>query len=200
MADSFSTTIKATTEVALEKAMFLLGRSRRGSEDDEIEWLDMELPVAPGNTSRLDLIGRLKKKGTFVICELKFGNSFKPSNDPVYAADEVVKYFELIRQNKAFVKEQHHYTKNGDGIIGKEFDWENVTEKNTELIVVANAAYWAYWIGHRGVAVPKSGEYNRKSHNVKCYSIDIPMNCFEKQFDGVSEYKPQIDNMILEVL
>lgn len=72
MADSFSTTIKSTTEVALEKAMFLLGKSRRGSENDEIEWIDMELPVAPGNTSRLDLIGRLKKKVTHVICELKF--------------------------------------------------------------------------------------------------------------------------------
>ena len=72
MADSFSTTIKSTTEVALEKAMFLLGKSRRGCENDEIEWIDMELPVAPGNTSRLDLIGRLKKKGTHVICELKF--------------------------------------------------------------------------------------------------------------------------------
>lgn len=47
-------------------------KSRRGCENDEIEWIDIELPVASGNTSRLDLIGRLKKKGTYVICELKF--------------------------------------------------------------------------------------------------------------------------------
>lgn len=200
MAEQFSTTIKATTEVALEKAMFLLGKSRRGSENDEIEWLDMELPVSPGNTNRLDLIGRLKKKGSFVICELKYGNSFNPSNDPVYAADEVVKYFELIRNNMHFVKDQHHYVENADGIIGKEFDWEKVTDKNTELIVVANAAYWAYWIAHRGISIPQTGEYDGKEHKVKCYSIDIPMNCFEKQFEGLSEYKPHIDNMILEVL
>lgn len=200
MADHFSTTIRATTEVALEKAMFLLGKSKRGRENDEIEWLDMELPVAPGNSSRLDLIGRLKQKGTFVICELKFGNSFNTSDDPVYAANEVVKYFELIRQNYTFVKDQHHYTKNDDGIIGKEFDWKKVTETTTELIVVANAAYWAYWIGHRGFTVPKTGKYNTKWYNVKCYSIDIPMDYFKKQFDGVSEYKPCIDNMILEVL
>ena len=30
MADSFSTTIKSTTEVALEKAMFLLGKIKKG--------------------------------------------------------------------------------------------------------------------------------------------------------------------------
>lgn len=30
MADHFSTTIRATTEVALEKAMFLLGKSKIG--------------------------------------------------------------------------------------------------------------------------------------------------------------------------
>ena len=200
MAEHFSTTIKATTEVALEKAMFLLGSSRRGCENDEIEWLDMEIPVAEGNSSRLDLIGRLKKKGKFVICELKFGNSFKPSNDPLYAADEVVKYFELIRKNLAFVSNQHHYSPNEDGVVGKEFDWEKVTEKNTELIVVANAAYWAYWLGHRGLPVPKSGEFEGKERDVKCYSIDIPSDCFSKQSDGVSGYKPTIDNMVLEVL
>lgn len=200
MAEQFSTSIKATTEVALEKALFLLEKSKRGSENDEIEWLDMELPVAPGNTNRLDLIGRLKKKGNFVICELKFGNSKKPSNNPIYAADEVVKYYELICQNMSFVKDQHHYVENEDGIVGKEFDWEKVDNKKTELIVVANAAYWAYWIGHRGIAVPKTGEYDGKKHEVKCYSIDIPMDYFEKQFNGDSVYKPYIDNMILEVL
>ena len=200
MADQFLTRINATTEVALEKAMFLLGSSRRGSEDDVIEWLDMELPVAPGNTNRFDLIGRLKKKGTFVICELKFGNSFKPSNNPGDAADEVVKYFELIHQNIDFVKNQHHYSSNDDGIVGKEFDWNEVIKNKTELIVVANAAYWAYWIGHRGISVPKTGKYGDKEHIVKCYSIDIPADCFVKQFDGHSRYIPRIDNTVLEVL
>ena len=206
MPDYFSTTINATTEVALERAMFLLGSSRRGREDDVIEWLDMELPVSPLNADRLDLIGRLKKKGTFIICEVKFGNSFNPSyrtkylSSPELAANEVVQYYEMVRKNLTFVTDQHHYTPNDEGIKGKEFDWEKVVDGKTELIVVANAAYWAYWLGHRGLAVPTSGKAkNGRKRKVKCYSIDIPFDYFEKQSKGTL-YKPQIDNDKLEVL
>ncbi len=199
MPDYFSTTINATTEVALERAMFLLGSSRRGREDDVIEWLDMELPVSPKNKDRLDLVGRLKKKGTFVICELKFGNSFNRSCRPELAANEVVQYYEMVRENLTFVTDQHHYTPNTDGIRGKEFEWEKVLGGKTELIVVANAAYWAYWLG-RGFAVPRSGKAkNGIERKVRCYSIDIPFDYFEKQSKG-APYKPQIDNDRLEVL
>lgn len=196
----FQTTIEATTEVALQRAMFILGSSKRGLKDDEIEWLDMEIPVVPGNARRLDLIGRYKKSKEFVICELKYGNSLKRSNSPQYAADEVVRYYELIKRNYAFVKNKHHYVPNEDQYVGKVFDWKDVISRNTKLIVVANAAYWAYWLGHLGKELPKSGVFEGITRKIECYSIDIPIDYFEKQSIGESKYQPYIDNCILEVL
>ena len=197
---AFQTTIEATTEVALQRAMFILGSSKRGLKDDEIEWLDMEIPVVPGNARRLDLIGQYKKSKEFVICELKYGNSFKRSNSPQYAADEVVRYYELIKRNIAFVNNKHHYVPNEDQYVGKKFDWKDVISRGTKLIVVANAAYWTHWLGHLGNELPKYGVFEGKKKKVECYSIDIPIDFFEKLSEGKSKYQPQIDKCILEVL
>ena len=156
--ERFSTTIEATTEVAFERGLFNQ-LAVRGSENDKIEWLDMELPLDEEKKNRLDLIGQLQKKKKFIICEVKFGDMMYPSNNPTEAADEVVRYFTTILKNKESLSECHHKEKNEEGLCGKPFDWALVNKQNTELIVVANAAYWAYWIGHRRMIVPKEGEY-----------------------------------------
>ncbi len=189
--ERFSTTIKATTEVALERAMFNQ-YAYRGSESDKIEWLDMELPLDNNKKNRLDLIGLLKNKKKFIICEVKYGDMFSSSNNPSEAADEVVRYFMNIMKNKAEFENNHHTEANEDGICGKPFDWKLVNDHNTELIIVANAAYWAYWIGHRKMNVPEQGEYMGKTFPVKCYSVDIPKNYFERQKGDSAQFKPVI--------
>ena len=193
--EKFSTTIEATTEVALERAMFNK-LTTRGSEADKIEWLDMELPLDNKGKNRLDLIGRLQIKKKYVICEVKFGDMFSASNNPRDAADEVVRYFSTILNNKHNLSDCHHKEENDDHIGGKPFNWEDINDNNTELIVVANAAYWAYWIGHRKMPVPISGEHKGVCFDVKCYSIDIPKNYFEIQKGASPQYKPSIDDEI----
>lgn len=202
MTNFFSTKINDVSEKALQRAMFLKETSKLGGKADEIEWLDMELEVTPRGDKkplRLDLIGRFKKERNLVICEVKFGNSFSPSDNPFYAADEVVKYYELAKSNCKDLNKSHHCSSK-DGFVGKDFDWKDVKDKKTKLIVVANAAYWAYWIGHRKMQVPSSGEYNGETAVVECYSIDVPKNLFELQKNNRDGYFPQIDTNQLEVL
>ena len=162
----------------------------------------MELPVTLDNSMRLDLIGRWLNSKHFVICEVKFGNSFSSSDDPYYAADEVVKYYQQIKKNYMGLSDTHHYS-SVDGYKGKEFNWEDVAkDKKTELIVVANAAYWAYWIGHRGMKIPTSGEYEGITESVTCYSIDVSKDSFDimKKKNGGGKYIPTIETDKLEVL
>lgn len=193
--EKFSTTIDATTEVALERGMFNK-LTTRGLEADKIEWLDMELPLDNKGKHRLDLIGRLQKSQKYIICEVKFGDMLSTSNKPSDAANEVVRYFSTILDNKQYLSECHHKEKNEDDVAGKPFDWEDINKKNTELIIVANAAYWAYWIGHRKMQVPTFGEYKGFSQVVKCYSIDIPKNYFDEEKGSSPRYKPFIPHEV----
>ena len=200
--ECFKTTIDATTEVALQRAMFIKGFSKRGGEEGSIEWLDMELPVTPKGDGRLDLIGYHKKKQKFIICELKFATKNK-INRPQKAANEVVKNYKCILENYQSFIDNHHYKLNDDGYKGKPFNWQDVIiRNNVELIIVANAWYWTYWIAHIGDSVPEIGVHDGFSFPVKCYSIDIQNDCFKKQKkqSGVGLYIPHIETDLIEFL
>ena len=191
MAVSFTTSISDVAEKALQRAMFLLGSFKRGS--DEIEWLDMELPADLGHTERFDLIGRYKKNKRFVLCEVKFWRHSTQSDNPQYAANEVVKYYKHIKENYSNFHDNHHSIPNPDGYVGRDFDWGLVARGNTELIVVANAAYWAYWTAHMKMPVPTQGEWEGLIEKVKCFSVDVPGDYFEKQKINGKNYTPKLD-------
>lgn len=198
MAISFTTSIADTAEKALQRAMFILGSFQRGS--DEIEWLDMELPVDLGKTERFDLIGRSKKAKRFVLCEVKFCRRTTHSDNPQYAANEAVKYYKHIKENYTTYRDNHHSVPNPDGFVGKVFDWDLVAHNNTELIVVANAAYWAYWLGHMKVPVPLFGECEGFRKRVICFSVDVPGDYFDRLKDGRKVYIPTVDSLAPIVL
>lgn len=198
MAVCFTTSIADTAEKALQRAMFLYGSFKRGS--DEIEWLDMELPVDLNNSERFDLIGRYKEADKFVLCEVKFCRRTTRSNTPQDAANEVVKYFKHIRENYIKYLNNHHNIPNSDGFVGKDFDWNLVVRDNTELIVVANAAYWAYWLGHIKKDVPTFGVWDGFKKDVKCFSVDVSGDYFDKVKNGKESYIPTLDCLLPDIL
>lgn len=198
MAIAFTTSIADTAEKALQRAMFILGTLHSGG--DEIEWLDMELPVDLKNKERFDLIGRYKKAKKFVLCEVKFCRRTTRSNKPQDAANEVVKYYKHIKENHCTFRGNHHSIPNSDNFVGKDFDWNLVAQNNTELIVVANAAYWAYWLGHRKVPVPLFGECEGFRKRVICFSVDVPGDYFDRLKDGRRVYIPTVDSLAPIVL
>lgn len=174
--------ISATTETALQRAIFRNGKTILGLKT-EIEWLDIELPVDSVRGGRghcVDLIGKMEEN--YVICELKFGK-WGGTDSPQYAADEVRRYYEAVKDNwRELDKDNSLHHKDG-----KPFKWEDLAKPSTELIVAANSSYWAYWYGHRKV------EDVKIQSNVICCSIDIPANYFEKQKGNKDKYLPFID-------
>ena len=68
----YSTSIRHTGECAFQRAIILNGTS--SVNGDEIEWMDIELPVDERINPRgkcIDLIGK-DSEGNYVLCELKF--------------------------------------------------------------------------------------------------------------------------------
>ena len=173
---NFSTTIKSTTETAFQRAIFLKNPSF--VEGETIDWLDIELPVDLVRKSRrkcLDLLG-LSDSG-YVICELKFGED-SSTDKPEDAAKEVLCYKKFIEDNyKELDAENNVHHKNG-----KPFLWSDVAQ-NSRCIIAANEAYWDYWLNHRGSKLPIG---------VKCYSLDVDVDCFKLQKGELESYEPTL--------
>ena len=173
---NYSTIIKSTTETAFQRAIILNGPSVIDGET--IEWLDIELPVDRHRTARsccVDLIGR--SESSYVICELKFGDNSATDN-PDDAATEIRRYKKDIQYNFIDLDEEdnvHH--KNGE-----HFYWKDVAS-NARFIIAANKAYWDYWLYHRGAELPE---------DINCYSLDIDVDCFKEQKNGLESYAPAL--------
>ncbi len=173
--------INSTDERAFQRAILQNGITQLG-EKTEIEWLDIELPVdldysRGGRGHCVDLIGKMGER--YVICELKFGNDSKDS--PKDAVEQVVGYYKEIQRNWENLDKQglHHPD-------CKMFKWEDLASEKTVLCVAANAAYWAYWFGHRNVDLSDF-------KGVRFFSIDIPSDIFKKQKGDQVTYTPVIE-------
>ena len=179
-------------EKAFQRAIFhekesIVARSR-------VTWCALESPIDKNrevnSKSRgefnLDLLGR-KGKNQYIVCEVKF--SCNHIDSPQDAADEAFKYFDVIRRDAPILDTiaTHHY--------GEEmFSWTDIKE-DSELWVVANAAYWVYWLGNRKKRIPEFGysKHNESKKKVRCFSIDIPEDYFIALKNGDYNYKPQFD-------
>lgn len=176
------------SEKAFQRALFCANETIKGGKT-RIQWLDYEVPVIINNKSRrdsLDLIGVYvngPKKGTFIICEVKFAYDDYHSNCPSKAEEELQRYVEGIGDGIELELNQVHH---GNAL----FDWREVSQKY-EKWVLANSAYWAYWLGHQNKWSFKKGIYY-------CY-VDIPGNTFLKQEKDSLKYTPQFPEEVASV-
>ena len=179
--------IRSTKETAFQRAILQNGMTRLGKKT-EIEWLDIELPVDRDDERYgkkrghcVDLIGKMGEN--YVICELKFGEDSKDS--PKDAVEQVLGYYEKIQRNWENLDKQglHHPD-------CKMFKWEDLASEKTVLCVAANAAYWAYWFGHRNVDL---SDFKNLKKRVRFYSVDIPSDLFKKQKGDQVKYTPIIE-------
>lgn len=172
--------IKGTTEVALQRAMFMEGCSVIDKKT-KIDWLDIELPVvlSEGNKRNkcVDLIGRCNNH--YVLCELKFWKPTSHSNPPMCAYEEVSTYYKMIQSNCDVLEANGYH--HPDGLP---FSWIDVAAPTTELIIIANREYWEYWKDHRNMPIP---------NDIKCYMIDVPSDEFDRQKEGNEDYLPYIE-------
>lgn len=168
------------SEKAFQRALFRVDETIKGGKTI-IKWLDYELPVVVNGNSRrdsLDMIGIYmngRQKGTFVICEIKFAYGDYHSDCPSKAAKELQRYIDGIGDGSELELNQVHHGSAG-------FDWRKVPLKY-EKWILANSAYWAYWLGHQ----------NRWSFLEGIYYgfVDIPGNTFQKQEKGPLTYIPE---------
>ena len=179
--------IEATTETAFQRAILRKGKTILGSKT-EIEWLDIELPVDKERGGRghcIDLIGKMGNR--YVMCELKFGKD-SATDSPSYAAAEVKRYFEDVKKNCEYLETQslHHPD-------AKPFSWKDLASCKTILMVAANAAYWAYWLGHRK-------ENLAEIEGIQFCSIDVATDSFIWQKGDLKEYTPTIETSNWDIL
>lgn len=181
--------INDEAEKAFQRALFYNTHTILGRKT-EIEWLDIELPVVNNGNSRrdsLDMIGVYKngrKKGTFIICEVKFHKSDGArTNNPSIAAEELRRYLDNIGDGVDLESNQIHHTGS------KSFDWKKVYIKH-EKWILANSAYWAYWLGRQ------ENTWSFQDDIYYCY-VDILGDTFQKQHVGGSEYIPKIEDEVI---
>ncbi len=113
----------------------------------------------------------------YVICELKFGND-SATDSPGYAVEEVRRYYKNVKDNWEYLEAQnlHH-------LDAKPFSWKDLASDKTILIVAANAAYWAYWLGHRKESLAGI-------EGIQFCSVDVPTDTFLRQKGNQDEYMP----------
>lgn len=173
--------VNDVTEKAFQRGLFRVSKTFQG-EKTVIRWLDIELPVVINGNSRrdsLDMIGIYmngRKKGTFIICEVKFAHDNKHSDCPSKAAEELQRYIDCIGDGATLELNQIHH-----GVAN--FDWRKVPLKY-EKWILANSAYWAYWLGHQ------EHKWSFQKGIYYCY-VDIPGNAFKNKCNGLSTYIPE---------
>lgn len=161
--DTYSINPNDKREKALQRAIIAKGKTYIGSSSISVEWLDIELPVRPDESHRIDLIGK-DSTGRFVLCELKFSNG-SSINTPSYAENELIGYWEDIKANVKWLTDNGIHHSNG-----KNFDWAELASSEPRLIVAANASYWVYWLLHRNDQNPPK--------RVECCWIDISFDYY----------------------
>ena len=195
--------IQDVNEKAFQRAIFhnkitKTAPIRGKRKEAEIEWYDFESPIDKNREANgkargefnLDLIGKDKISKHFIICEVKF--SCNKDDSPEDAAEEAFKYLKVIIDDACELDKiaTHH-------IGGTRFSWQDVDPKDAEIWVVANSAYWTYWLGCERKGVPeivgKDGFYKQ----VRCFSVDIPGDFFIKEKGERQVYEPAIPEDII---
>jgi len=138
--------IQSTSEAAYQRAFFRQRSTRISGSTDapiDITWLDIEVPVVPGNTGRrhaLDMIGAVDGTPS-VIAELKGVNGTSPFN----AIQEVLSYGCRAREHyKQLMSHPRATSSLGDIEISKYWP----TYDGKYLIVGAPEQYWVKWKAH----------------------------------------------------
>lgn len=132
--------IQDVKEKAFQRAIFHKRHIIVGKQ--AIEWYAMESPIDKNRESEgkargqsnVDLIGRIEKTETFIVCEVKFSCNKKDS--PQDAANEACRYYNVITKDALLLDSSstHHQGE-------KDFLWSDIKHGHSELWVVANAAY-----------------------------------------------------------
>lgn len=146
-----------------------------------VSWYAFESPIDKERESysikrgkyNVDLIGRDIISNHYIVCEVKF--SCNKNDSPEDAAREALHYYNVISTDAAQLDRvaTHH---SGETI----FSWQELDD-NTEIWVVANSAYWTYWLGCEKKIVPEFVEENGKRKSVRCFSLDISGDYFANQ-------------------
>jgi len=187
--------LAGTSENAYKYA-FLKGKQAQinfvNGKSIKLDWLDMEVPVMPGENPRrrcLDLIGKTREgnKADFVIAELK-----KEGGDsPFYAAYEAIFYALSVKNNtKELV---HHPSFDGAPI---ENYWKYY--KNCKyLIVAATNKYWEMWKDHlnklKDISSWVENKYKYKLIYAEFNKVDFKT---QKQNSVNGKYSPSVPNEI----
>ena len=189
--------IKDVKEKAFQRAIFhnacaTIPPKRGKRKKAVVNWYALESPIDKNRElnsikrgdNNVDLIGRDLVSKHFIVCEVKFSCNTKDS--PEKAAEEALHYFNVITSDAVQLDKvaTHH---SGETM----FLWKDL-DGNTEIWIVANSAYWAYWLGCMKMAVPEYAEENGICKPVRCFSLDIPGDFFINQKGDSIVYAPGI--------
>ena len=109
------------------------------SKDENIIWLDMELPIGQDydgdRGKRVDLIGWNGEQ--YVVCELKYVKEHGTPKNPFDAILQVLAYYFMIKNNCKKLDYQNVFHSNAKG----EFSWVDVAS-NCNLQIRAPKKYW----------------------------------------------------------
>lgn len=184
--------ISDVKEKAFQRAIFYsnlttLPRIKGKRRQAKVKWYALESPIDKNREingkgrgeHNVDLIGKDNISNRFIICEVKY--SCNKKDNPEDAAKEAFNYYKIIIGDAIELDNiaTHH---RGEEV----FKWQDIKPEESEIWIVANSAYWVYWLGCKNQYIPKV--YNNKQ--VRCFSIDIPENYFAQQKGHNKLYKP----------
>lgn len=177
--------ISSTGETSLQRAIFNGEKSKLGDTNEEIKWLDLEVPIVLSANSRRNCIDLLGLSGnSLVVTELKFGNSLK-TDSPFYGILELaVYYYFLLENHKKLDKYKvYHKTKQLENI---DFSWEKyICEKNIKLIFAANSEYFKYWTEHRKISIDDLHYLTKEIEN----EFKVPCEIYKMEDENFIEQK-----------
>jgi hypothetical protein len=193
--------ITDVNEKAFQRAIFHNAKAfippKKGKRKNAvISWYAFESPIDKDRESNsikrgknnVDLIGKDIVNNHYIVCEVKFSCNKKDS--PEHAAKEALHYYNVITADAIQLDKvaTHH---SGETM----FFWQDLDE-NSEIWVVANSAYWTYWLGCKKMKVPEYAEENGIRKTVRCFSLDIPGDYFTIQKGDNKLYAPEIPQSV----
>jgi hypothetical protein len=189
------TKIKATTEVAFQRAIYN-GISSKLNENTEVNWIDIEIPVVLGEKGRrhcIDMIGTTSDKNNLVLCELKYSGKTKSEDSPTYAIFELLIYYYFLRCNFKNLDSHNVYHKLE---TTKNFSWEGYLSSDIpKLVIAANNSYWEFWFGKKRINksdLLKDVIEFEKEFGVKIELFETSNDEFRNQKGDSIDYEPKV--------
>jgi len=168
--DVYTTDIsnKDCSERALQRAIINLKSANLS--DTTISWIDIELPIKEGRSSkRFDLIGE-SPDGSYVLCELKFSKDRANGDDPEQTVNhQILPYRDMLLD---YAKRLRDANKNFNLHLNASYrtlDLNKLINQPIKLIMAANKEYWA------------RHQHFTKNPAVDFYSINIESDWFLRQ-------------------